>query len=159
MKIKLKHFLVFTLLILSVSSVQNCNKPQNQADNKKSGSMNKNSKHKVVIQVSSDDPLTQKIALNNAVNIQKHYGMDEVDIEIVAYGPGLSLLTNESKLADRVSSLTHYNIKLSACGNTIKKIAKKKGKEPVLLEGVKVVSGGVIRLMELQDMGYAYLRP
>mgnify|MGYP001549710798 FL=1 len=47
--------------------------------------------HKIVIQVSTDDPLTQKIALNNAVNLQKHYGVDNVAIEIVAYGPGLGL--------------------------------------------------------------------
>jgi len=43
--------------------------------------------HKVVTQVSTKDPLTQKIVLNNAVNLQKHYGMDNIDIEIVAYGP------------------------------------------------------------------------
>ena len=42
--------------------------------------------HKIVIQVSTDDPRTQKIALNNAVNLQKHYGIDEVAIEIVAFG-------------------------------------------------------------------------
>ncbi len=47
----------------------------------------------------------------------------------------------------------------SACGNTMKKIAKKSGKMPVLIDGVKVVPGGVIRIMELQAMGYAYVRP
>ena len=48
--------------------------------------------HKVVIQVSTDDERTQKIALNNAVNIQKSLGVDEVTIEIVAYGPGLGIM-------------------------------------------------------------------
>ncbi len=52
--------------------------------------------HKIVIQVSTDDARTQKIALNNAVNLQKHYGIDNIDIEIVAYGPGLGLLTGKS---------------------------------------------------------------
>ncbi|MEJ2180353.1 MAG: DsrE family protein [Gammaproteobacteria bacterium] len=115
--------------------------------------------HKLVIQVSSDDARTQKIALNNAVNLQKLYGMDNVTIEVVAYGPGLGLLTTKSKEADRVKSLAMQNITFSACGNTMKKIEKKKGKKPQLTEGVGVVDAGVARILALQEDGYSYLRP
>ncbi len=117
-------------------------------------------KHKLVIQVNSKDALTQKIALNNAVNIQKAYGVDNVAVEIVAYGPGLSMLTPKNKKqAARVKSLAVQGITFSACGNTIKKITKKKGKSPKLIAGVKVVSAGVKRIMELQEQGYSYIRP
>ncbi len=119
----------------------------------------KGAKHKVVIQVSTDDPRTQKIALNNAVNVQKALGMDNVEVEIVAYGPGLSLLTKRSKQAKRVESLAMQDITFSACANTMKKIEKKKGKKPKLLNGVRVVPAGVLRIMELQEQGYAYIRP
>ena len=115
--------------------------------------------HKLVIQVSTDDARTQKIALNNAVNLQKLYGVDNVDIEIVAYGPGLGLLTKKSGQADRVTSLAMQDITFSACGNTMKKVAKKTGTMPVLLEGVGEVTAGVARIMELQEQGYAYIRP
>ncbi len=115
--------------------------------------------HKVVIQVSTDDPRTQAIALNNAVNLQKALGMDNVEVEIVAYGPGLSLLTRNSKQAKRVESLAMQDITFSACANTMKKIEMKKGKKPVLLDGVKVVPAGVLRIMKLQEQGYAYIRP
>lgn len=115
--------------------------------------------HKVVIQVSTDDARTQKIALNNAVNLQKLYGLDNVDVEIVAYGPGLGLLTKKSRQADRVESLALQDITFSACGNTIKKVTKKSGKKPVLLHGVRVVPAGVGRLVEAQEEGYAYIRP
>ena len=117
-------------------------------------------KHKLVIQVNTKDKLTQKIALNNAVNIQKAYGIDNVAVEIVAYGPGLSMLTPKNKKqAARVKSLAVQGIAFSACGNTIKKITKKKGKAPKLIKGVKVVSAGVKRIMELQEKGYSYIRP
>jgi intracellular sulfur oxidation DsrE/DsrF family protein len=116
-------------------------------------------KNKLVIQVSTDDPRTQKIALNNAVNLQKLYGMDNIDIEIVAYGPGLGLLTQKSKQAERVTSLAMQDITFSACGNTMKKVAQKSGKMPQLLEGVGQVTAGVARIMELQQQGYAYIRP
>ena len=114
---------------------------------------------KVVIQVSSDDPRSQTIAMNNAVNVQKALGMDNVAVEIVAYGPGLSMLTANNKQAQRVSSLAMQDIVFSACGNTMAKIEQKSGKKPQLAEGVQVVPAGVIRIMELQQQGYAYIRP
>jgi len=116
-------------------------------------------KNKLVIQVSTDDPRTQKIALNNAANLQKLYGMDNVVIEIVAYGPGLGLLTEKSGQASRVTSLALQDIHFSACGNTMQKVSKKTGKMPKLLEGVDQVTAGVARIMELQQQGYAYIRP
>ena len=115
--------------------------------------------HKLVIQVSTNDPLTHKIALNNAVNLQKHFGMDNIIVEIVAYGPGLNLLTPKSKEASRVKSLAMQDIKFSACGNTMKKMEKKSGKPVALTEGVDTVPAGVVRIMELQQEGYAYIRP
>jgi uncharacterized protein len=116
-------------------------------------------KHRIVIQVSSSDPGTQKLALNNVVNLQKHYGMDNVKIELVAYGPGLSILTPKSKEKSRVESLAMQDITFSACANTMKHIEKKTGKKPVLDKGVGVVPGGVVRISELQEQGYSYIRP
>ncbi len=118
-------------------------------------------KHKLVIQVSSGDTKIQNLALNNASNIQKGMGMDNIAVEIVAYGPGLSILTlnKKNKLSSRVQSLAANGIRFSACNNTMKKIKKKTGKLPKLVDGVKVVPGGVGRILKLQEKGYAYIRP
>ena len=115
--------------------------------------------HKVVIQVNSKDEQTQNIALNNAVNLQKLYGIDNVQVEIVAYGPGLSILTKKSKQVKRVESLAMQEIKFSACGNTMKKIEKKSGKKPTLADGVEIVPAGVGRIVELQEQGWSYIKP
>ena len=143
---KLKH--LFTVAIASIMFMGSA-----MADS--------GAKHKVVIQVSTADPKMQTIALNNAVNVQKNFAPGEVDVEVVAYGPGLSVFTQskKNKNAKRVKNLAMSDITFSACGNTMKKIEKKTGKKPVLVEGVKVVPGGVIRIMELQGKGYAYIRP
>ena len=116
-------------------------------------------KHNIVFQVSSADPAAQTIVLNNAINVQKAIGMDNINIEVVAYGPGLGLLTPKNKQAIRVKSLAAQGIVFSACGNTMKKIEKKTGKKVKLTEGVRVVPGGVIRIMELQEDGWTYIRP
>lgn len=123
------------------------------------GEMAEEKHHKLVIQVSSADQKAMSVALNNAVNVQKEYGIDNIDIEIVAYGPGLQMLTAKHKLNKRVSSLAQQNITFSACNNTMHVIAKKSGKKPKLTEGVTVVSAGVSRIIELQEAGYSYIRP
>ncbi len=114
---------------------------------------------KVVIQVSTDDPRTQNIAMNNAVNLQKALGQDNVIIEIVAYGPGLQMLTPDSPASKRVPNLALQDITFSACGNTKAKMEKKSGKKVKLVEGVEMVQAGVLRIIELQEQGYSYIRP
>lgn len=115
--------------------------------------------HKIVIQVSSGDEATQNLALNNVANLQTALGIDNVEIELVAYGPGLSILTKASAQSARVASLAQQNVVFSACANTMKGIEKKTGSKPQLTDGVQVVPGGVIRIMDLQEQGYSYLRP
>ena len=138
--------LLITLLVLAIAS--GCASTQSDGV------------HKVVIQVSSDDPRTQTIALNNAVNLQKALGPGNVMVEVVAYGPGLSLLTKNSRQSKRVHGLAMYDeFTFSACGNTMNNVKRKKGKLPLLVDGVEVVPAGVQRIMELQEQGYAYIRP
>jgi len=114
---------------------------------------------KLVVHVPQDDPKSMMQALNIASNVPKALGMDNVIVEIVAQGPGLQLLTTESAHAERVQSLAMYGVTFSACGNTMAAIERKTGKEPELLEGVQKVDAGVIRVMELQEQGYSYVRP
>ena len=65
----------------------------------------KDDKYRVVIQVSDDDPKTWNLALNNARNVQKDLGKENVEIEIVAYGPGLAMLKMESVVGNKVAEL------------------------------------------------------
>jgi intracellular sulfur oxidation DsrE/DsrF family protein len=116
-------------------------------------------KHKVVFQVDSASPATQNLVLNNASNLQRKFGEHGVTIEVVAYGPGLSILTNKSAVAQRVEHLSKDNIRFSACHNSMEAFKRKTGKLPVLLHGVKVVPSGVARIVSLEEKGYSYVRP
>ena len=118
--------------------------------------------YKLAIQVSDNDPQKMNIALNNAQNVQKHYVAqgDSVQVEIVAYGPGLQMYTMKSPVKDRIDALSlDENYTFAACGNTLAKMEKKAGKKVALLDGTTMTSSGVVRLMELQAQGYAYVRP
>lgn len=120
--------------------------------------------HYVAIHVNQSDPKVQNMALNNAQNVSNYYESqgDSVIIEIVAYGPGLTMMIpGKSKVGDRISkmSLDLDNITFSACGNTLRKMSAKAGKDIKLMSEAIVTPSGVVRLIELQEKGYAYVRP
>jgi uncharacterized protein len=75
-------------------------------------------KHRLVLQVSDNDPAKSRLALNNAQNVQAELGKDNVQIEIVAYGPGLEMLKMESKVSDRLAQALDNRVALIACENT-----------------------------------------
>ena len=51
------------------------------------------------------------------------------------------------------------NVAFVACGNTRIAMQKAEGKEVPLVSRAKVVKAGVVRLMELQEQGWSYVRP
>lgn len=120
--------------------------------------------HKVAIHVDENDPQLMNMALNNAQNVAAYYASvgDEVEIELVAYGPGLNMFVEgKSPVADRLSAMTLElpKLTLSACGNTHAAMKKKAGGDVALLSEVGIVPSGVVRLIELQEQGFAYIRP
>jgi hypothetical protein len=120
--------------------------------------------HKVAIQVNENNPAIMNLALNNAQNIIAYYKdkKQTVDVRVITYGPGLHMLRDDtSPVKQRVASmsLANPNLSFAACGNTQENQAKAENKEIKLVSEAKVVPSGVIRLMELQKAGYAYIRP
>ena len=112
--------------------------------------------NKVVLQVSDSDPAKWSLALNNARNIQTDLGEKNVEIEIVAYGPGIGMLKLDSPVANRVSEALAKGVKVVACENTMtnQKIVK-----PDMLGGIGYVQAGVVEIMQKQQQGWAYVRP
>ncbi|MEK6663312.1 MAG: DsrE family protein [Pseudomonadota bacterium] len=116
----------------------------------------KAAKKKVVIQVSDADPKKWALALNNAANVQEDLGRENVEVEIVAYGPGLGMLKLESEVGDRVKSALDEGVKVVACENTMRKQKLSQGD---MLPNLGYAKAGVVELMSKQAEGYAYIRP
>lgn len=113
-------------------------------------------KHKVVFQVSDADPAKWNLALNNARNVQTDLGKNNVQIEIVVYGPGLGMLKADSKVADRLAAALDQSVGLLACENTMQntKVTREQ-----MYSGIGYVQAGVTHLMKRQGEGWAYIRP
>lgn len=111
----------------------------------------------VVIQMSEADPAKWHLALNNANNLVTAMGgAQAVDVEIVAYGPGLAMLKEDSPVSERLGVAISDGVKLAACGNTMKKMKVSEGD---LALGVTVVQAGVKEIVDRQRAGWSYVRP
>jgi uncharacterized protein len=120
--------------------------------------------HRLALQVNSNDPAAMNLALNNASNVAQHYQEvgEPVEIEIVAYGPGLHMLRDDtSPVKPRLKSISESipTISFKACGNTQQNMQKAEEKDIPLVAQAAVVKSGVVRLMELQEQGWSYIRP
>lgn len=119
--------------------------------------------HNIAVHVDQADAKVMNIALNNIKNLTAYYKSqgDEVVVELVAYGPGLTMYLENSPVSARIASMSMEmdHITFAACGNTIKGMSKKLGKDVTLLSEAVVVPSGVVRLVELQEAGYSYVKP
>jgi intracellular sulfur oxidation DsrE/DsrF family protein len=113
-------------------------------------------KSKVVLQVSENDPAKWNLVLNNAANLQKDVGKANIEVEIVAFGPGIGMLKAESEVGNRIQEATEAGVAIMACQNTMN---KQKLKKEDMLSTVGYVPSGVVEIMKKQQQGYAYLRP
>lgn len=120
--------------------------------------------HRVAIHVDENDANRMNLALNNAENMTKYYRAkgQEVEIELVAYGPGLHMLREDtSPVKARIVTFaaTYENVSFRSCSVTLSKMSKKEGKTPPLLDIAEGVPSGVVHLVERQEQGWSYIRP
>jgi intracellular sulfur oxidation DsrE/DsrF family protein len=120
--------------------------------------------HRVVMQVNVNDPALMNLALNNATNVVQHYkeAGEKVEVEIVTFGPGLHMLRDDtSPVKARIKAMAANMpaVSFKACGNTQANMQKAEEKEIPIVPEAKVVKSGVVRVMELQEQGWSYVRP
>lgn len=120
--------------------------------------------HRIVVQVDSGERSKMNLALNNATNIEQFYRArgEKVEIEVVAFSDGLHMLRDDtSPVKDRLKAITAEmpTISFSACGNTLKKMLKSENKNVPLVSQAKLVESGAVRVVELQEQGWTYVKP
>lgn len=120
--------------------------------------------HRLVLQVNTNDAATMNLALNNAMNVETYYRQkgETVEIEVVTFGPGLHMLRDDtSPVKDRLKAIAEKSpsISFKACGNTQENMNKAEGRPVPLVAQATLVKSGVVRLIELQEQGWTYVRP
>jgi intracellular sulfur oxidation DsrE/DsrF family protein len=120
--------------------------------------------HHLILQVNTNEPAMMNLALNNATNVAQYYTDlgEKVEIEVVTFGPGLHMLRDDtSPVKARIKAIKESTpaISFKACGNTRENMHKAENKEIPLIPEATVVKSGVVRVMELQEHGWTYVKP
>ncbi len=120
--------------------------------------------HRLAMSVSQDDAAVMNLALNNAANASTYFdGIgQQLRVEIVAYGPGLNMYREDTspvkaRLAEFKQGMP--NVTFSACDNTLHAMEKAEGKTIAIVPEAHIVPAGVVRLIELEEAGWSYVRP
>ena len=115
--------------------------------------------HKVVLQLSDNDPKKQGLVISVANNLMKFYDPDKVAVEIVAFGPGIELLRPESPNRKLVESLVAQGARVDICLNTVDTLERDTGKRPDYIAAATPVQVGVAQILFLTENGYTLVRP
>ena len=120
--------------------------------------------HRLILQVNTNDPAAMNLALNNATNVTQYYKEigEKVKIEVVTFGPGLHMLRDDtSPVKARIEemALSTPEVSFKACGNTQQNMQKAENKKVPIVPQAQVVKSGVVRVMQLQEQGWTYVKP
>ena len=111
--------------------------------------------HRVLFAMTSPDDTDWQLTLNNIHNLTSGMAPEPVEIEVVAYGPGLAFLKRDGAEAAEIQKLESAHMRFIACGNAM----QKQHLEPTdLVPGSEVVSYGSIEVMKKQEQGWTYIK-
>jgi uncharacterized protein len=115
--------------------------------------------HRVVLQLSDNDPKKQGLVISVANNLLKFYDPDKVAIEVVTFGPGIDLLRPDNANRKLVESLVAQGVRFDVCLNTADAIERETGKRPEFIPVATPVQVGVGQILSLTENGYKLVRP
>lgn len=111
-------------------------------------------KHKVVMQFSDGDSLSQASITGQVKNIRTAW--PNAEVEVVCHGPGLDLLIGtKSKFGKAVADWSAKGVTFAACNNTMR---RRNVKKEDLLPSSQVVPSAMIELVRKQEDGWAYVK-
>ena len=119
------------------------------------GAQSATAKNRALFQVTDNDPARWTMILNNMQNLREGVAGEPVEIELVAYGPGLLMLKSDSSVKQRIAEALKSGVKVNACQNTMNGM---KLTAPDMLPEIGYVPSGVVEVMRKQQQGWAYIR-
>ncbi|CAN5183922.1 hypothetical protein BH10PSE17_BH10PSE17_32540 [soil metagenome] len=111
--------------------------------------------NRALFTITENDPARWNLVLGNMHNLREGVSPDSVEIELVAFGPGLWMLRSETAVKQRVLDVMAEGCRVSVCQNTMR--AMHLAPSDMMAE-VGYVPAGVVEVMRRQQQGWAYIR-
>lgn len=112
--------------------------------------------YRVVFHIDMDDTPVFELALANIINFLND--VNDAEVALLANGYAVKLFVRDANevFRERLEELHKRGVKFYVCNNAMNahKISKDK-----IFDFCEVVPAGVTKLVELQQTGYAYIKP
>ncbi|MEO6895389.1 MAG: DsrE family protein [Caldimonas sp.] len=112
-------------------------------------------KNRALFQVTDNDPARWNMILNNMTNLREGVGGEAIEIELVAFGPGIHMLKADSPVKARIAAALKSGVTINGCQNTMTGM---KLTPADMLPEIAYVPSGVVEVMRKQQQGWAYIR-
>ncbi|MBV5317657.1 MAG: DsrE family protein [Desulfobulbaceae bacterium] len=114
--------------------------------------------YRAVFHVDLDDPKIFALALANVGNLLRAIPERHYDLVMVFNGPAVSLLETEecAPFLEEIWQLQQARVSFKVCRNALNRLNIDPDN---LIEGLEIIPAGVVTLIELQQDGYAYIKP
>lgn len=111
--------------------------------------------HKIVMQLTSSDPMVHKGLLKQLNNLKDGWG-DSVQMVVVCHGPGIEFLqTEKTQYREQIYKAMERGVVFIACENTLKE--KNMNREQILPE-MQYVRMGIAEIVRRQEQGWSYIK-
>jgi intracellular sulfur oxidation DsrE/DsrF family protein len=111
--------------------------------------------HRVLFAMTSPEEADWQLTLNNIRNLISGMAPDPVEIELVAYGPGIAFLKKDGTDAAEILKLESPHVHFIACGNAMRKQHLEASE---LVAGSEVVPAGIVEVVRKQEQGWTYIK-
>lgn len=113
-------------------------------------------KHRVVFQMNMDGAASWDQLMGNVQNIQNAFGANNIQIEVVTYGKGISLLLKtDTAYEERMKKAVDSGVVFAVCQNSMR---LRKVTAEDLFPFASPVDAGVAELVRRQEAGWSYIR-
>ena len=112
-------------------------------------------RNRALFQVTDNDPARWNMILNNMINLKEGVGSEGVEVELIAYGPGILMLKADSPVKHRIADAMKSGVHVNACQNTMTGM---KLTPADMQPEIGYVPSGVVEVMKKQQQGWAYIR-
>ena len=113
-------------------------------------------KHKVVLQMNVANDESWNQLFGNIRNLQTAFGKDNVQIEAVFYGKGITaLLKTNTAFEEQMKKAHDSGVVLAACQNSMR---QRKIKSEDIFSFSTEVDSGAAELVRKQEAGFSYIR-
>jgi len=114
--------------------------------------------YNAIFHVDENEEPVMNLALNNVINLLKAIPGQEHDLVVLLNGPGAKLVTRNGAVSflERITELVGQGVRFQVCRNAMIRFEIK---EEEIIDDCEIIPAGIVALIDLQNEGFAYIKP